>query len=129
MTDINFNCIHCNQNLEAPAEMAGDSLDCPTCGALIQVPATSREKTPLSGTAMTEAVRGEAKSPKSRTAATLCCFFLGTLGVHSFYVGRIGKGIAQFFTIGGLGVWTLVDFIRLLTGSFQDKEGRPVLAW
>lgn len=39
MPEIKFNCTHCSQRLEAPVEMAGDSLDCPSCGKPIRIPA------------------------------------------------------------------------------------------
>jgi TM2 domain-containing membrane protein YozV len=68
-------------------------------------------------------------SPKSRLAALLLCFFLGIFGVHRFYVGKIGTGILQIVTLGGLGIWSLVDFILIIVGAFKDKQGRPVLVW
>jgi TM2 domain-containing membrane protein YozV len=64
--------------------------------------------------------------PKSWLVAVLLCFFLGALGVHRFYVGKIGTGILQLITLGGLGVWVLIDFIVILVGKFTDKEGRPL---
>ena len=57
---------------------------------------------------------------------TLICFFLGGLGVHRFMLGRTTSGIIMLFTLGGMGIWTLIDFIRLLSGSFLDKDGNPI---
>jgi len=71
----------------------------------------------------------EPVSPKLLLPATLLCFFLGTLGVHRFYVGKIGTGIAMILTLGGLGVWTLIDLIMLVVGAFKDKDGLPVKQW
>lgn len=68
-------------------------------------------------------------SPKSRTIAAVLAFFLGVIGVHRFYVGKVGTGIAQILTLGGLGVWTLVDFIMILVGSFKDSDGRTLETW
>ncbi len=68
-------------------------------------------------------------STKSRTVAALLAFFLGVIGVHRFYVGKTGTGIAQILTLGGLGVWTLVDFVMILVGSFKDKDGATVTTW
>lgn len=68
-------------------------------------------------------------SPKSRLVALLLCFFVGVFGIHRFYVGKIGTGILQIITIGGLGIWTFVDFILIILGAFKDKEGRPVVVW
>ncbi len=58
----------------------------------------------------------------------LCCF-LGCFGAHRFYVGKIGTGILQLVTLGGLGIWTLIDFIMIIVGSFTDKEGNKITQW
>ncbi|MEV4170337.1 TM2 domain-containing protein [Nonomuraea sp. NPDC049709] len=63
---------------------------------------------------------------KSWLVAVLLCFFLGALGVHRFYVGKIGTGILMIVTLGGLGVWVLIDFIMILIGKFTDKQGQPL---
>jgi len=68
-------------------------------------------------------------SPKSRTVASVLCFFFGVIGIHRFYVGKTGTGIAMIFTLGGLGIWALIDLIMLLIGSFRDKEGLLVSTW
>lgn len=70
-----------------------------------------------------------AVSDKSRLVAFLLAFFLGVIGVHRFYVGKVGTGIAQIFTLGGLGIWTLVDWIMIIVGSFTDKEGKVLANW
>jgi TM2 domain-containing membrane protein YozV len=64
-----------------------------------------------------------ATGSKSWIAALLLCFFLGTLGVHRFYVGKIGTGILMLITVGGFGIWTLIDFIMIAVGKFSDKQG------
>jgi len=64
------------------------------------------------------------KSPKSKTTAILLCFFLGVIGVHRFYVGKVGSGIAQILTFGGFGIWSLVDLIVIICGNFKDAQGR-----
>lgn len=68
-------------------------------------------------------------SDKSRLVAALLCFFLGFLGIHRFYVGKAGTGIIQLITLGGLGIWILIDFIMILVGSFTDKEGNVLSNW
>lgn len=68
------------------------------------------------------------KSSKSFVAAILLCFFLGSLGIHRFYVGKIGTGILQIITLGGLGIWVLIDFIMIIIGKFSDSEGRRITA-
>ena len=67
-------------------------------------------------------------SEKGFVPAILLCFFLGIMGVHRFYVGKIGSGIAQLLTFGGLGIWTMIDFIMLVTGNFKDGQGLPIKA-
>ncbi len=65
-------------------------------------------------------------SPKSFPATALLCFFLGSIGIHRFYVGKIGTGILMIVTFGGLGIWTLIDMIMIVVGHFKDKKGRYV---
>lgn len=57
----------------------------------------------------------------------LLCLFAGSFGVHSFYVGKIGIGIAQLLTFGGCGIWTLIDLIMIITGKYTDGQGRPLV--
>ena len=53
----------------------------------------------------------------NQTVAVLLCFFLGAIGVHRFYLGDTLIGVIQLLTLGGLGIWVLIDFIRLLIGD------------
>lgn len=66
------------------------------------------------------------KSSKSFVATLLFCFFLGGFSVHRFYVGKIGTAILQIITLGGLGIWWLIDLIMIIVGSFTDSEGRKI---
>lgn len=68
----------------------------------------------------------EQKSDKSKGVAALLCFFLGFLGVHRFYVGKIGTGILWLFTAGLFGIGEIVDFFVILFGGFKDSEGRKL---
>jgi len=72
---------------------------------------------------------GEPASPKSRLAAGLLAWFLGVFGIHRFYVGKVGTGILMLLTLGGLGLWVLIDLIVILVGSFKDKDGRVLSNW
>lgn len=63
---------------------------------------------------------------KSFTVTLLLNFFLGFLGIHRFYTGYIGIGIAQLLTFGGCGLWALIDYIMLLVNKFNDKNEQPL---
>jgi len=84
--------------------MAMTALACPQCGAPNSV----------------------GVSDKTMVAAALLCFFLGSFGFHRFYVGKVGTGILMLFTLGLFGIWTLIDFVMIIVGSFKDKQGRPL---
>lgn len=66
-------------------------------------------------------------SDKKMVVAALLCFFLGFIGIHRFYVGKVITGILMIFTLGGFGIWVLVDLIMIITGSFKDKQDRKLL--
>lgn len=68
------------------------------------------------------------KSDRSFVAMILLCFFVGWLGVHRFYAGKIGTGIVMLLTCGGLGLWTLIDFIIIVCGAFKDSDGKMIKA-
>ena len=65
-------------------------------------------------------------SEKGFVPTLLLCFFLGFLGVHRFYVGKIGTGVLMLLTFGGFGIWSLIDFIIIVCGNFKDKKGMPI---
>jgi TM2 domain-containing membrane protein YozV len=82
-------------------------------------------------------------SDKSKITVALLAFFLGTLGVHRFYTGKVGTGIAMavltvvgwitsififgYILVSAVGLWALIDFIMALMGKFTDKYGRPIV--
>ncbi len=57
----------------------------------------------------------------------LLCIFVGYLGVHSFYTGKTVFGVIQLLTLGGCGIWTLVDLIMIITDNYRDGHGLPLL--
>ena len=59
-------------------------------------------------------------------ALFLLTFFVGVLGVHRFYVGKIGTGVLMLITLGGLGVLFLVDLLLVVTGQFTNKDGQKI---
>jgi len=65
-------------------------------------------------------------SEKEWLITLLLCIFLGGLGIHRFYTGHTLVGAIQLLTLGGCGIWVLIDFILILMGSFKDVEGLPL---
>lgn len=65
----------------------------------------------------------EAKADKSWIAALLICWFVGVLGIHRFYLGYTWQGVVQLLTLGGLGIWTLIDFIRIIVRDLLPADG------
>ena len=62
-------------------------------------------------------------SRKSQIVALILCLLFGMLGVHYFYVGKIGMGLLYLFTGGLFGIGWIVDIIRIIAGIFRDKDG------
>jgi TM2 domain-containing membrane protein YozV len=75
-------------------------------------------------------------APKTKMAAGLLAIFLGSLGIHNFYLGRTGVGVAQLLicVLGGFiiigpfiaWIWAIVEAILIFTGSMKDGQGNPL---
>ena len=63
---------------------------------------------------------------KSKMVALLLCIFLGGLGIHRFYVGKIGTGIIWLLTGGCFRIGYIVDIVMIATGKFTDKAGNAL---
>lgn len=65
-------------------------------------------------------------SSRSKMVALVLCILLGYLGVHRFYVGKIGTGLIWFLTAGCFGIGWIVDIVTIAIGSFTDNTGLPL---
>ncbi|HTO14680.1 MAG TPA: TM2 domain-containing protein [Edaphocola sp.] len=61
---------------------------------------------------------------KSQIVALILCLLVGTLGIHRFYLGYTWQGVVQLLTLGGFGIWVLIDLIRIIIGDLQPKDGQ-----
>ena len=93
---------HCHN---CKAETNASSTICMKCGVSLQ------KENPQNG------------EGKDWLTTLLLCFFLGFIGVHRFYTGHTAIGVVQVLTLGGCGIWTLVDFIIIIVGNFKDAKG------
>ena len=122
--NLNMDVLKTARSLEA----AG--FESPQADALIEVFGAPRAAQGAGGFANDDAqMGGLTMSQKSRLVTFLLAFFFGLLGIHRFYVGKMGTGVAMLLTAGGLGIWVIIDIIIILVGAFTDKEGRKVTEW
>lgn len=75
---------------------------------------------PLQVIVMSRRIR-VSRTPKK--AVLFLCLFFGIFGVHRFYLQKFRSGALQLFTLGGLGIWALRDFFKILNGEFTDERG------
>lgn len=106
-TDAGTYCRACGRALDPRAVL------CPHCGV-------------ATGTGALPGVPNYDPQARSWIVALLLSIFLGSLGVDRFYLGKIGTGILKLLTLGGLGLWWLIDVILIATGSMRDANGRPL---
>ena len=71
----------------------------------------------------------ERTSDKLILPTLFLCLLFGIFGAHRFYVGKITTGILQLITLGGLGIWALIDLVMILCGVFTDSGGNPITKW
>ena len=65
-------------------------------------------------------------SEKDWIVTLVLSILVGALGIDRFYTGSILLGVLKLFTLGGLGLWWLIDLIMLVTGNYKDGDGNPI---
>lgn len=65
----------------------------------------------------------ESNGGKNQLVALLLVIFVGGIGIHRFYLGYTWQGVVQLLTLGGCGIWSLIDLIRIVTGDLGPKNG------
>lgn len=98
---------------------------CPSCGRIVDI---NTEICPYCGVRIMAPPRDYDAIDRHRTwiVTLLLCIFLGGIGAHRFYVGKVGTGVLMLLTAGGFGIWWLIDLIMIIVGSFTDKDGYQV---
>ena len=69
------------------------------------------------------------ESAKNGGLMLVLCILLGVFGAHRFYAGKTRTAVLQLCTLGGFGIWWLVDLLFILFGEFIDAEGKKVNTW
>ena len=74
-----------------------------------------------------EPTKKRTTSRKSWGATLTLCILLGIIGYHRFYVGKPGTAILMLLTLGGFGIWVLIDLIVIISGNFKDGNGKKIV--
>lgn len=113
----NYETIFCST---CGAKIAKNAISCPHCGAPVaqnqQQPqiVINNSNSNVNTNTNINGVRGRGGKEINKWVAFLLCFFLGFLGAHKFYEGRIGGGILYLLTVGLFGIGWFIDTLAIL---------------
>lgn len=97
-----------------------DEQFCNSCGKAIKIKA---EVCPYCGVRQKS---DSESSEKSWVTLFILYLFLGWIGVHRFYSGRVVSGVFYILTLNGIGIWAIIDFILIITKNFKDSNGKLI---
>jgi|TARA_B100001996_G_scaffold103062_1_gene77392 TM2 domain-containing membrane protein YozV len=81
-----------------------------------------------SGKSMQPQVMQQMNSEKDWLITLILSIVVGGFGIDRFYTGSVLLGVLKLVTLGGLGVWWLIDLIMLVTGNYKDGDGNRIAA-
>jgi len=120
--------------MEELQKKGDNEIFCPSCGSVITKGVKFCPhcgKSPES-TSSNEPGASLSEQREKREQRWLICLllaiFLGGFGAHRFFVGKIGTAILMIVTLGGVGIWYLIDIITIAIGKFRDKDGNYITA-
>lgn len=100
---------------------------CTECGSLINKKAEICPKCGVRQLYDSNQLKEEKTEQQNKwITCLLLCWFFGVFGVHRFYTGHTGLGVVQLLTMGGCGIWALIDFIIIASGNFKDADGNII---